>query len=131
MKLITEQNFETNFVLEEGANGKKDYFLEGVFMQAEVKNRNGRIYKENVLRPAVQHYIDTQVNTKRAVGELNHPNGPTVNYKEVSHTIESLEWDGNNIIGRAKILDTPNGRIVKALLDGGRQIGVSSRGRGS
>lgn len=130
MKLITEQIFQTKFLTEE-KGGKKEYFLEGVFMQAEVKNRNGRIYKESVLRPAVERYIQTQVKTNRAVGELNHPNGPTVNYKEVSHKIESLEWDGHNIVGRAKILDTPNGVLVKALLDGGVQIGVSSRGMGS
>lgn len=131
MKLITEQNFQTKFIIKESVSGGKEYFLEGVFMQAEVKNRNGRIYKESVLKPAVQRYIDTQIKTDRAVGELNHPNGPTVNYKEVSHKIESLEWDGHNVVGRAKILNTPNGLLVKALLEGGVQIGVSSRGMGS
>lgn len=131
MKLITEQIFNTSFLTEENEKGEKEYFLEGVFMQSEVKNRNGRIYPKKVLENAVQRYIEQQVKTNRAVGELNHPNGPTVNYKEVSHKIESLVWNGNDIIGRAKILDTPNGNLVKALLDGGVQIGVSSRGMGS
>lgn len=131
MKLITEQNFQTKFLKEENDKGEKEYFLEGVFMQSEVKNRNGRIYPKQVLKNALERYVESQIKTDRAVGELNHPNGPTVNYKEVSHKIESLEWRGDDIYGRAKILDTPNGQIVKALLDGGCQIGVSSRGMGS
>ena len=131
MKLITEQNFETSYIVEENTKGEKQYFLEGIFMQSEVKNRNGRIYPKQVLENAVQRYVENQVKTNRAVGELNHPNGPTVNYKEVSHKIESLQWNGNDVIGRAKILDTPNGQLVKGLLDGGVQIGVSSRGMGS
>ena len=130
MKLITEQNFDTSF-LTENVDGEKSYYLEGVFMQAAKRNRNGRIYEKSILKDAVDQYIDEQIKTGRAVGELNHPSTPTVNYKEVSHKIESLDWDGNDIIGKAKILNTPNGNIVKGLLDGGVQLGVSSRGMGS
>jgi len=97
MLFITEQSFDTGAVIKENKEtGEKEFFLEGVFMQAEVKNRNGRIYRESVLKPAVDRYIEEQVKTKRAVGELNHPNGPTVNYEKVSHKIEDLHWNGNN-----------------------------------
>lgn len=136
MKLITEYTedlLEYKSERKEDANGLevKEYYIEGVFMQADIRNRNGRIYEKNVLRKAVDRYITEQVSKSRAVGELNHPAGPTVNLDKVSHKIESLEWDGSNVIGRAKILDTPMGQIVKNLLEGDVKIGVSSRGMGS
>ena len=132
MKLITDISEKTQVrkELNESSN-EKEYFLEGVFMQSEKRNRNGRVYEKSVLKDAVDRYIDEQVKTNRAVGELNHPASPTVNYKEVSHKIENLDWEGDDIIGKAKILNTPNGNIVKGLIDGGVQLGVSSRGMGS
>jgi len=132
MKLIAEYN-ESNlgFTIQEGKNGKKDVFIEGVFMQAEGKNRNGRIYPREVLQAAVDRYVNEQVKTGRAVGELNHPEGPSINLDKVSHKITELHWDGNNVVGKALILDTPMGQIVKGLVEGGVQLGVSSRGMGS
>jgi hypothetical protein len=100
-------------------------------MQAEQKNRNGRIYPKAVMEKAVDKYVTEQVNTKRAVGELNHPDGPSVNLDKVSHLITALEWKGNDVVGKAQILETPMGQIVKGLLDGGVQLGVSTRGMGS
>jgi hypothetical protein len=102
-----------------------------VFMQSEAKNRNGRIYPKAIMEKAVGKYVKEQVMTKRAVGELNHPDGPTVNLDKVSHIIEALDWQGNDVVGKARILDTPNGQIVKGLLDGGVRLGVSTRGMGS
>ena len=136
MKLITEFNdslLEYRTEIAENPDGLevKEYYIEGIFMQAEVKNRNGRVYGKDVLAPAVERYIAEQVNTDRAVGELNHPSGPTVNLDKVSHKIESLHWEGTNVMGRAKILDTPMGQTVKKLLEGGVRLGVSSRGMGS
>jgi len=131
MKLIaeyTENNLE--FITEE-KNGKKHYAIEGVFMQCETKNRNGRIYPRPIMEKAVSKYDNEQVKTGRAVGELNHPDGPTVNLDKVSHKIESLTWDKNNVMGKATILSTPMGEIVKGLLDGGVKLGVSTRGMGS
>jgi len=131
MKLIaeyTENNLE--FITEE-KNGKKHYAIEGVFMQCETKNRNGRIYPRPIMQKAVSKYDNEQVKTGRAVGELNHPDGPTVNLDKVSHKIESLTWDKNNVMGKATILSTPMGEIVKGLLDGGVKLGVSTRGMGS
>ena len=131
MKLIaeyTENNLE--FITEE-KNGKKHYAIEGVFMQCETKNRNGRIYPRPIMEKAVSKYDNEQVKTGRAVGELNHPDGPTVNLDKVSHKIESLNWEGNNVMGKATILSTPMGEIVKGLLDGGVKLGVSTRGMGS
>jgi len=132
MKLITEQlDSDIQYVTEAKQNGTKDVFIEGIFMMADSKNRNGRIYESNVLHPAVERYIEEQVKTGRAVGELNHPDGPTINLDKVSHLITSLRIEGSNVIGKAKILDTPMGKIVKGLLEGGVKLGVSSRGMGS
>ena len=133
MKLITEytQN-QLSYSIEEAAKGgKKNVFLEGVFMQAENKNKNGRVYSREVLTSAVDKFVNEQVITGRAVGELNHPEGPSINLDKVSHRITELKWDGNNVMGKALILDTPMGQIVKGLVEGGVQLGVSSRGMGS
>ena len=132
MKLITEytQN-QLSYSIEEAKNGTKSTFLEGVFMQAENKNKNGRIYTREVLTKAVDKFVNEQVITGRAVGELNHPDGPSINLDKVSHRITELNWDGNNVMGKALILDTPMGQIVKGLVEGGVQLGVSSRGMGS
>ena len=132
MKLITEytQN-QLSYSIQEGKNGAKNTFLEGVFMQAENKNKNGRIYTREVLTKAVDRFVNEQVITGRAVGELNHPDGPSINLDKVSHRITELKWDGNNVMGKALILDTPMGKIVKGLVEGGVQLGVSSRGMGS
>lgn len=132
MKLILEQqDSDIQVITESKQNGKKDVFIEGIFMMADSKNRNGRIYESKILQPAVQKYIEEQVKNGRAVGELNHPEGPTINLDKVSHLITKLEWNGTNVIGKAKILDTPMGQIVKGLLEGGVKLGVSSRGMGS
>ena len=130
MKLITEM-YDDFQVLEEGTGAKKEMKIQGVFMQAETKNRNGRIYPAEVLQKEVKRYSKELVEKKRAFGELGHPEGPTVNLDRVSHLIEELKPDGNNIIGKAKILDTPNGKIVKELLNAGAKLGVSSRGMGT
>lgn len=132
MKLISEFT-ETGIqcLVEKKENGEKSYTIEGVFAQAEAKNRNGRVYPMNVMESAVDKYVNEQVKQKRAVGELNHPEGPTVNLDKVSHLITDLRIEGNDVIGKASILDTPMGRIVKGLLEGGVQLGVSTRGMGS
>lgn len=130
MKLITE-HYETIEYLVEEKNGKKSSVIEGIFMQAEAKNRNGRIYPKAILERAVNKYVTEQVSKGRAVGELNHPDSPTINLDKVSHRITELKWDGNNVIGKATILDTPMGQIVKGLMEGGVQLGVSSRGMGT
>ena len=132
MKLIAEYSDNDIEILTEAKeDGGKDYFIEGVFMQAEKKNRNGRVYPKPIMEKAVDKYVTEQVNTKRAVGELNHPDGPTVNLDKVSHLIEGLDWQKDEVVGKARILDTPNGQIVKGLLDGGVKLGVSTRGMGS
>ena len=131
MKLIAEEVLDVRYLVEENGKGGKDYFIEGVFMQAERKNRNGRVYPFNVLSKEVERYNSDYVNKNRAFGELGHPDSPTINLDRVSHMITSLRPDGNNFIGKAKILDTPNGKIVKSLLDGGASLGVSTRGVGS
>jgi hypothetical protein len=133
MKLITEytQHGLSYSIHEDKKTGKKSTFLEGIFMQAENKNKNGRIYTREVLIKAVDRFVNEQVITGRAVGELNHPDGPTINLDKVSHRITELVWDGNNVMGKALILDTPMGKIVKGLVEGGVQLGVSSRGMGS
>jgi hypothetical protein len=132
MKLITEYiSHKLSYSIEEAKGGKKNTFLEGVFMQAESKNKNGRIYTREVLTQAVDKFVNEQVITGRAVGELNHPDGPSINLDKVSHRITELKWDGNNVMGKALILDTPMGQIVKGLVEGGVQLGVSSRGMGS
>jgi len=132
MKLIAEYtNHSLGYSIKEGKNGKKNTFLEGIFMQAENKNKNGRVYTREVLTSAVDKFVNEQVITGRAVGELNHPEGPSINLDKVSHRITELKWDGNNVMGKALILDTPMGKIVKGLVEGGVQLGVSSRGMGS
>jgi len=131
MKLIAEYIDSDLEVIEEKVNGKKSLAIEGVFMQADQKNRNGRIYEKGILEAAVDKYVKEQVKTGRAVGELNHPDGPTINLDKVSHKITDLKWEGSNVVGKASILDTPMGQIVKGLLEGGVKLGVSSRGMGS
>tara|TARA_B100000614_G_scaffold82894_1_gene74377 strand:- start:326 stop:982 length:657 start_codon:yes stop_codon:yes gene_type:complete len=132
MKLIAEfTNNNLEVLTEQNDNGEKTYAIEGIFMQADQKNRNGRIYPKDVMVKAVNKYDTEQVSKDRAVGELNHPEGPTVNLDKVSHKIESLNWQGNDVMGKATILETPMGKIVKGLLDGGVNLGVSTRGMGS
>ena len=130
MKLITEQIENVN-VITEGKGDSKKLYIEGVFLQSELKNRNGRMYPFSVLEKEVNRYNEEYVKTSRALGELGHPDGPTVNLDRVSHRITSLTAEGNNFIGRAQILDTPMGKIAKSLLDEGVKLGVSSRGMGS
>ena len=130
MKLITE-TIEDVQVLTEERNGKKDYKIKGVFMQADIKNRNGRVYPVETLAKEVRRYSKEFIEKKRAFGELGHPDGPTVNLERVSHMITSLKPEGKNFIGEAKIMDTPYGKIVKNLIDEGAVLGVSSRGMGS
>ena len=133
MKLITEMVDDdcVEFITEQGANGQKDHYIKGIFMQAEQKNRNGRIYPKNVLDEQVKKYVESYVDQNRAFGELGHPDGPVVNLERVSHMIKELNEEGNNWIGKAKIMDTPYGKIVKNLIDEGAKLGVSSRGMGS
>ena len=131
MKLITEYVENDLSYLTEEKDGKKQYVIEGIFMQADQKNRNGRIYPKAVMESAVDRYNREQISKGRAVGELNHPEGPTINLDKVSHKITELRWEGNNVVGKAQILDTPMGQIVRGLMEGGVQLGVSSRGMGS
>jgi len=130
MKLIKEV-FDANTLIVEEKNGKKQHFIEGVFLQAELKNRNGRMYPEQTMDKEVNRYIKEYVERNRAYGELGHPDTPTINLDRVSHMIVSLRKEGTNYIGKAKILDTPMGNIAKGLLDGGANLGVSSRAMGS
>lgn len=130
MKLITEVQDTTSLIVEEKGNNK-NYFIEGIFLQSEIKNRNGRVYPEATMDKEVNRYIKEYVEKNRAYGELGHPENPSINLDRVSHMIESLTKDGPNYIGRAKILDTPMGQIAKGLLDGGANLGVSSRAMGS
>ena len=130
MKLITEQIENVN-VITEGKGDSKKLYIEGVFLQSELKNRNGRMYPFSVLEKEVNRYNEEYVKTSRALGELGHPDGPTVNLDRVSHRITSLTAEGNNFIGKAQILDTPMGKIAKSLLEDGVKLGVSSRGMGS
>ena len=132
MKLITETIQNISYLKENREDGGKAYYIEGPFLQTEIKNRNGRLYRKEVMAKEVDRYIKEYVNTKRAFGELGHPDGPSINLDRVSHMIVGLKEDGNNYIGRAKIMtETPMGRIVKNLIDEGAQLGVSSRGMGS
>ena len=132
MKLISEYvSNNLNVLTEAKKNGDKSYVIEGVFMQAEKKNRNGRVYEKKILESALKKYVDEQVSQGRAVGELNHPEGPTVNLDKVSHKITNLEFQGNDVYGKASILKTPMGKIVEGLLEGGVKLGVSSRGMGT
>jgi len=130
MKLITEEINQVEFIVEEH-NGKKSLFIEGVFLQGNIKNRNGRVYRTETLKREVDRYITEHVNRGRALGELGHPDGPTVNLDRVSHKIVSLRQEGNNFVGKAKLLETPMGKIAKNLIDEGVTLGVSSRGIGS
>ena len=131
MKLISEHVDSIEYLVEESKEGAKNYRIKGVFMQAEMKNRNGRMYPMSVLEKEVGRYNKEYVNQNRAFGELGHPDGPTVNLERVSHMITDLHPDGKNFIGEAKVMDTPYGKIVKNLIDEGAKLGVSSRGMGS
>jgi hypothetical protein len=130
MKLIREEINDAQYIVEEN-EGKKNYSIKGVFLQADIKNRNGRVYPSNVLMKEVKRYNAEFINKNRAFGELGHPEGPTVNLERVSHMIKKLYPEGKNFIGEAKIMDTPYGKIVKSLIDEGAKLGVSSRGMGS
>jgi hypothetical protein len=131
MKLITEINEQVNVITEESESGSKNFYIEGIFMQAEQKNRNGRMYPISVLQKETDRYIAEYVNRNRAYGELGHPDGPTINLERVSHMIKELKQSGNDFIGKAKIMDTPYGNIVKNLMTEGATLGVSTRGMGT
>ena len=132
MKLIKEHTETVNYLIEEDKEtGQKNYNLEGVFLQADIKNRNGRIYPVDVLDKEVKRYVKENVKKNRAYGELGHPDSPTINLDRVSHMIKELKLEGKNFVGKAKIMDTPYGKIVKSLIDEGASLGVSSRGMGS
>ena len=132
MKLFSEAvDHDIEYITEENDNGKKNYKIKGIFMQADIKNRNGRVYPMEVLQKEVAKYNKNFIKENRAYGELGHPDGPTVNLERVSHMITSLTPDGKNYIGKAKIMSTPMGEIVKSLMDEGAKLGVSSRGMGS
>jgi hypothetical protein len=131
MKLITETTENIQTIVESNEAGGKNYFIKGIMMEAGVVNRNKRLYNESTLMKETRRYVVEYVNKKRALGELNHPSGPTVNLDRVSHMITNLQENGKQIIGKAKIMDTPMGKIVKNLIDEGAQLGVSSRGMGS
>ena len=131
VKFISEEVQDVEYITEEKENGKKDYKIKGIFMQADIKNRNGRVYPMEILQKEVKRYNKQYINEKRAFGELGHPDGPTVNLERASHMITGLYPDGKNFIGEAKILSTPMGNIVKNLMDEGAKLGVSSRGMGS
>ena len=130
MKLISEEISNAEYLVEE-TNGKKDYKIKGIFLQSDIKNRNGRVYGKDILMKEVTRYNAEFINKKRAFGELGHPDGPTVNLERVSHMITKLAPEGANFVGEAKIMNTPYGKIVKGLIDEGAQLGVSSRGMGS
>jgi|TARA_R110000803_G_scaffold109989_2_gene178379 hypothetical protein len=131
IKLISEAIENVEYICEEKENGKKDYKIRGIFMQGDIKNRNGRVYPMEILSKEVSNYNKKFVTEKRAYGELGHPDGPTVNLERVSHLVTELYPEGKNIMGEARILDTPMGKIVKTLMDEGTKLGVSSRGMGS
>ena len=130
MKLIREEIESVEFLVE-NRNGKKSMYIEGIFLQGNIKNRNGRMYPSEVLRKEVARYNESNIQSGRALGELGHPDGPTVNLDRVSHKIVSLKENGNNFIGKAKILNTPMGKIASSLIEEGVKLGVSSRGIGS
>ena len=131
MKLIREEIETCKVVITEGKGGRKNHFIEGVFLQGAIKNRNGRMYPVNTLAREVDKYNESYIKAGRSLGELGHPDGPTINLDRVSHLITSLKQEGNNFVGKARILDTPMGNIAKNLLDEGVKLGVSSRGLGS
>lgn len=130
MKLITEVVEEINILTEE-TEGKKQHFIEGIFLQSNLQNRNGRVYPKEIMHKEVERYNESYVKANRALGELGHPDGPAINLDRVSHMIVSLKEDGDNYIGRAKLMDTPMGNIAKGLIEGGAKLGVSSRGMGT
>lgn len=131
MKLITEKIEEAKVVITEGKNGTKKYFIEGVFLQGDIKNRNGRMYPVGLLEREVAKYDADYIQSGRALGELGHPEGPTINLDRASHLITSLKREGTNFVGKARLLETPMGKIAKSLLDEGVKLGVSSRGLGT
>jgi len=131
MKLIREEIETAKVTITEGKNGKKNHFIEGVFLQGEIKNRNGRMYPISTLQREAHSYNDKYITKGRALGELGHPDGPTINLDRVSHLITSLKLEGSNFVGKARLLDTPMGNIAKNLIDEGVKLGVSSRGLGT
>ena len=131
MKLIREEIETAKVTITEGKNGKKSHFIEGVFLQGEIKNRNGRMYPISTLQREAKNYNTKYIEKGRALGELGHPDGPTINLDRVSHLITSLKQEGNNYVGKARLLDTPMGNIAKNLIDEGVKLGVSSRGLGT
>ncbi len=131
MKLIREEIETAKVTITEGKNGKKNHFIEGVFLQGEIKNRNGRMYPLSTLQREAASYNSKYIEKGRALGELGHPDGPTINLDRVSHLITSLKQEGNNYVGKARLLDTPMGNIAKNLIDEGVKLGVSSRGLGT
>lgn len=131
MKLIRELNESVSFLAEADSNGKKSLFIEGIFLQADIRNKNGRIYPMQVMENEVARYMREKVSNDTAYGELGHPNGPTINPDRISHRIVSLKREGNNFIGKAKIASTPMGDIARGLIEDGGRLGVSSRGLGS
>lgn len=131
MKLITELNEQIKYITEEGVEGKKKLYIHGPFIQTEVKNRNGRMYRNESVAREVERYVKEYVEKGRALGELGHPDGPSINLDRVSHNIVSLVPEGNDFIGKAQILDTPMGQIARSLIESGVQLGVSTRGMGS
>jgi hypothetical protein len=131
MRLITEINEEVKYISEEGSEGKKNLYIEGIFLQGNLKNRNGRYYPEQVLAKEVARYTKENIDKGRAYGELGHPDGPSINLERVCMMIKSLKQEGSNFVGRAKIMETPYGNIVKNLMSEGASLGVSSRGMGS
>lgn len=131
MKLIKELVEEIHYLKEASESGEKNYYIEGIIMQGDIKNRNGRVYPKEVLMRETKRYNENFVAKNRAFGELGHPQGPTINLDRVSHMFTELKEDGTNVVGRAKIMDTPMGKIVKNFIDSGAQLGISSRGMGS
>jgi len=131
MLLITEQRDDIQCLTEATEDGKKNYFIEGIFMQSEKVNRNGRMYEREILFNEADRYNKEYVQKSRAMGELGHPEGPSLNLERVCHNIVEMSFDGDNVMGKAKILDTPYGKIVKSLIDDGVKLGVSTRGMGT
>ncbi len=131
MKLITELNTENIEYITEGTDKDKSLYLSGIFMQSEIQNKNGRIYPKGVMEGALNKYLDTKLNNKTAYGELGHPTGPKINEDRISHLITELKWDGNDVIGKARIFSTEMGNIARAIIEGGGRLGVSSRGLGT
>ena len=131
VKLISEEIQDVEYICEENENGKKDYKIRGIFMQADIKNRNGRVYPVDILEKEVNRYSNEYINKGRALGELGHPQGPQINLERVSHVIKELRRSGDNFVGKAEITETPYGSIARGLMESGARLGVSSRGMGS